>query len=156
MPKKKAKQIIVFFGSFLFAFLFILTTTSTAFASDYKEILDDFFSHYEKNEIEEAFDGLYATNKWIDSQSDNIKGLKSEIKSMQSMVGEYLGKKKIGEKIYEDFLAHFTYAVLYQRQPVTMDFTFYNSGDKWMIYNYSFDSNMDKKLKDLVHSKMLE
>jgi hypothetical protein len=133
-----------------------MAITSTAFASGYKEILDDFFAHFEKGEVVKAFDGLYATNDWIDEQSDDIKGLKSEIKSMQNMVGDYIGKKEIGEKVYEDFLAHFTYAVLYERQPVIMDFTFYKSGDKWVLYNYTFGSDLDKKLKEKVHSKMLK
>lgn len=156
MPPKKSKQFMQLVSSFLLVLLVITATASTAFASGYKEILDDFFAHFEKGEVVEAVEGLYATNKWTDAQSDDIKGLKSDINSMQSMVGDYLGKKRIGGEVYEDFLAHFTYAVLYERQPVIMDFTFYKSGDKWIIYNYTFGADMDKKLKEKVYSQMLD
>src|SRR6056297_2582394 len=117
--------------SILVQSLFVFLAANIAFAGNYTEVIDDFFSHYEKGEITKAFDGLYATSKWIDAESDSILRLKSDIKSMHNMVGDYLGKKKMGEYSFGEFLIQTYYAVLYERQPVMMGFTFYYTGEKW-------------------------
>ena len=144
------------FKSILMQFLFVFLAANTAFADNYTEVIDDFFSHYEKGEITKAFDGLYATNKWIDAESDSILRLKSDIKSMHNMVGDYLGKKKMGEYSFGEFLIQTYYAVLYERQPVMMGFTFYYTGEKWVVYNFTFNTDIDQKLQEHALSNLFE
>ena len=128
--------------------LLILCLSVTAFANDeFSKEIEKFFSLYEKGEISKAVDNIYSTNRWIDSSSDAVMNLKGQIASMSQMVGEYLGKERVGVHSYGERLLMVTYLALYERQPIRMEFMFYRPKDNWIIYSFSFDDNTDEELK---------
>ena len=128
--------------------MLVLCLSVSAFASDeYNQEIDKFFSLYEKGEISTAIDSIYSTNRWIDSSSDAVMNLKGQFSSMSQMVGKYLGKERIGAHSYGERLLMVTYLLLYERQPIRLEFMFYRPADSWIIYSFSFDDNTDEELK---------
>lgn len=129
-------------------FIYVLFFSVSAFASDnYNNEIDKFFSLYEKGEIGAAIDSIYSTNRWIDTSSDAVMNLKGQFSSMSNMVGEYLGKERVGVHGYGERLLMVTYISLYERQPIRLEFMFYRPVDSWVIYNFSFDDRTDEELK---------
>jgi hypothetical protein len=120
----------------------------SAFASDeYNKEIDNFFSLYEKGEISKSVDSIYSTNRWIDPSSDAVMNLKGQFSSMSQIVGTYVGKERIGVHSYSERLLMVTYLMLYERQPIRLEFMFYRPADSWIIYSFSFDDNTDQELK---------
>jgi hypothetical protein len=44
---------------------------------------------------------------------------------------------------------------MFERQPVRLEFVFYRPKDKWIIYSYSFDDNIDEELIDFSRKKIV-
>ncbi len=127
---------------------FFLFVSVSAFASDeYNKEIENFFSLYEKGEISKAIDSIYSTNRWIDPSSDAVMNLKGQFSSMAQMVGVYVGKERISVHSYGGRLLMVTYLLLYERQPIRLEFMFYRPADEWIIYSFSFDDNTDEELK---------
>ena len=123
--------------------LLTLCLSASAFADDgYDTEIEKFFSLYEKGEINRAIDSIYSTNRWIDSSSDAVMNVKGQFSSMSQVVGAYLGKERVGVHSYAERLLLVTYLVLYERQPIRLEFMFYRPKNAWIIYRFSFD---DKK-----------
>ena len=112
----------------------LLLISGSAFAKQ-KEV-DKFFELFESGKIAEAVDSIYSTNKWIQQKSDDIHNVKTQLQNLQSLVGDYHGKVKLGEEDIEDRLAHITYLTLFERQPVRLEFVFYRPQDEWLIYSF--------------------
>jgi hypothetical protein len=133
----------------------VLFLSVSAFASDeYNEEIEKFFSLYEKGEISKSIDSIYSTNRWIDSSSDAAMNLKGQFSSMSQMVGDYLGKERIGVHSYGERLLMVTYLLLYERQPIRLEFMFYRPADSWIIYSFSFDDNTNEELKMSAREEM--
>ncbi|MFT6087362.1 MAG: hypothetical protein ACJAWT_000778 [Glaciecola sp.] len=114
----------------------------------YEGELDKFFNLYEAGKIIEAVDSIYSSNRWIDRKSDDIEKLKAQFVGVSSLVGEYHGKTLLGKKDINERLISVTYMALYERQPVRLEFVFYRPKDKWVIYSFSYDDNIDEELLD--------
>jgi hypothetical protein len=130
--------------------LFLISIQASAHQSE----IDKFFKLYESGKIIEAVDSIYSTNKWIDRKSDDIHNLKTQLQNLTGLVGEYHGKVKLGTSDIEDRLVHVTYLALYERQPVRLEFLFYRSKDKWAIYSFSFDDDIDDELTTSARRKI--
>ncbi|WP_409525707.1 hypothetical protein [Nitrincola sp. MINF-07-Sa-05] len=120
----------------------------------YQGEIDKFFSLYESGKVTEAVDSIYSTNKWLDRKSDDVEKVKSQLSNINNLVGEYYGKTKLGVSDIEDRLIYVSYLALYERQPIRMEFVFYRPEEKWIIYSFSFDDNIDNELIDAARSKI--
>ncbi|SEB08190.1 hypothetical protein [Marinobacterium iners] len=131
--------------------LFLVSFESFA----YQKEIDKFFKLYEEGRIVEAVDSIYSTNKWMSNKSDEIQNVKTQMQNLQTLVGEYHGKVKLGEESLEDRLTYISYLTMFERQPVRLEFVFYRPKDKWIIYSYSFDDNIDEELIDFSRKKIV-
>lgn len=122
----------------LFVILSLLLS-SALFADDYKAEVNHFFSLYGAGKRIEAVDYIYSTNPWMSSATDAIENVKTQLQGIDKLVGRYNGYELIDTLNVKDRFVHLTYLVLYDRQPLRMEFAFYKPKEKWMIYSFSFD-----------------
>jgi|SRR6185295_17393602 len=131
--------------------MFVVATMLAAKAwsadGDYQPLIDRFFVKYEKGKIDDAIDELYSTNKWVAQLADGIGNLKNQLHGLVPLVGSYRGRELIGTASIGGRLVHVTYMVLYDRQPLRMEFVLYRPQDAWTIYAFRFDSNLPEELQ---------
>ena len=120
-----------------------------------KEVIEEFFKIY-KEDTGKALDYLYSTNVWImNSKSDQIKLLRSQLNQFQDMVGDYIGYEYIGDARLGKSFSSFIYLVKYDRQPVRFSFEFYKPRDKWIIYAFKFDDSFNKDFEEAIKYRYL-
>lgn len=131
----------------LMGMLLFASISTAAWAKNYEQEIENFFSLYAKGEIVQAVDSIYSTNKWVNVVSDQILNVKGQLTSVQPMLGAYLGQDRVGHHSYGERLIHITYLALFERQPLRMEFTFYRPGSDWFIYSFAFDDRADDDLQ---------
>jgi hypothetical protein len=125
---------------------FLLTLTGIA-QNTPKEIAEYFFKDYKANGASAALDDLYSTNKWMSRATDAISNLKSQLEGLnEDYVGKYYGYELITEKHLAGSYVLLSYLVKYDRQPIRFIFQFYKPNDKWVIYSFQFDGNIDDEI----------
>ncbi|TYA71359.1 hypothetical protein [Seonamhaeicola marinus] len=113
-----------------------------------KELLDSFFSTYAESP-EKAVRDLYATNKWTKVKKDNIEKVVQTINSLtEDFMGKYYGNELIITKKLSQSFALYSYMIKYDRQPLRFIFKFYKPNDKWMLFAFSFDDDLDDEIKE--------
>ncbi|CAM4294138.1 hypothetical protein [Alteromonas australica] len=133
--------------------LLLLSFSHSSFA--FEDEIETFFSLYEAGKFNEAVDAIYSTNKWMDQKSDDIHNVKIQLQNLNSLVGDYHGKVKLGEHEVADRLVYVSYMVLYERQPVRLEFMFYRPVNDWIIYSFSFDDEIDGELVTAGREKIV-
>ena len=131
-------------------FLFILTfsfVSFSSFAGSYQKELDAFFALFESGKKSESVDRLYKTNPWVNQAADEVINLKTQLSSLDAIVGKYIGKEQISTNNVKDRFVQVTYLALYERQPVRLEFQFYKPKNDWIIYSFSFDTDFDSDVK---------
>lgn len=114
-----------------------------------REIVTKFFNAYEKDGASMALDNLYATNKWMQRATDAFTNLKSQLNGLnEDYVGQYYGYELIGEKKLANSYMLLSYLVKFDRQPIRYTFQFYKPNDKWVIYSFKFDANIDDEIEE--------
>ena len=131
----------------LFSLLFLFARYS--FSQDTPEILvANFFKAYPQGPAK-AVEKLYNTNPWVSRNMDAVEGLKNEINKLTpEYVGKYYGYELIVKRqIATSFILQ-SYLVRYDRQPLRFTFEFYKANDKWFLYAFKFDTNLDDELEE--------
>ncbi len=127
----------------------LLSTASTAIFSQSvpEELIKTFFKEYSKN-TSKAIDDIYATNPWSAKFKEGIEELKKEIITYTpDYVGKLYGHELIIKKqVTENFILY-SYMVRYDRQPMRFTFEFYKPNDKWFLYSFNIDSDLDEELE---------
>jgi hypothetical protein len=119
-----------------------------------KEIVDNFFKLYSSGEIERSIDFIASTNSWMERATDSLEQLKSQIRSLESMLGEYYGYHLMAEKTLGNSLVGFSYIANFDRQPIRFIFVFYKAKDTWKILKINFDMDLDDELAEFVKQSM--
>jgi len=130
--------------------LFLLLSVGTggqAVAEDYQAIAQTFFQELATKGAVDAVDNLYATNRWISSQSDAVINLKNQLGGVGNLVGDYYGVERIAEFQVGTRFVYLSYMALYDRQPLRFIFEFYKPKDRWRVYSFSFDDKLDNDLE---------
>lgn len=111
-----------------------------------KELVNTFFTTYKSNR-EKAVRELYATNIWTQTAKEGIEKVVTTVNGFtKEYMGEYSGYETIEiKKITPSYELH-SYLVKYGRQPVRYVFKFYKPKDKWVLFSFSLDDGVDKKL----------
>lgn len=135
--------------------VFIILFPSLAFASDYGALPESFFAKVESGQTDEAINYLYKTNKWINQSSDQIINLKSQLSSLDGLVGKYLFHELIKEEKVGKHYAYLIYLVGYERQPIRFEFSLYKAGDKWRFQSVSFDAEITGHIEKLANMSLL-
>jgi len=129
--------------------LLTLTNSITYSQKSTDELTESFFTEF-KSDTDKAFDNLFGTNKWMMENKDGATKVKYQIRENASLVGEYMGYEKIGEKSLSESLKIAVYLVKYERQPFRFVFKYYKPKDKWMIFNFSYDESIDDDLEEMM------
>jgi hypothetical protein len=113
------------------------------------EMVEKFFETYKKEGPSSAVNYIYGKNKWINLSSDDVIGLKNQIKSLtEDYVGKYYGHELLVEKKITDRFILKSYLVRYGRQPFRFIFQFYKPNDEWVFQGFSFDINLIEEVKE--------
>ncbi len=136
--------------------LIFLTLPGYSIAADYGSIPDRFFSHIKAGETEKAIDFLYNTNRWVSKNSDQVINLKSQLNSLDGLVGKYLFHELISEEKVGTHYAHLIYLVGYERQPLRFEIKVYKPGDTWRFQGVSFDADLTDDIEKQANMKLID
>lgn len=107
----------------------------------------NFFKNYEKNPGN-SIDELYASNPWSTRIKDGIEKVKKEVNSYTiDYVGKYYGYELITKKQFSESFMLYSYMVKYDRQPMRFIFKLYKPNDKWILYSFKIDSDLDDEIE---------
>ena len=119
-----------------------------------KEIVDKFFKIYSSGEIDSSIDFIASTNPWMERATDSLENLKSQLRSLENMLGDYYGYNLMAEKTLGNSLIGISYIAKFDRQPIRFIFLFYKAQDKWRIQKINFDMDLDDELAEFVKQSM--
>jgi hypothetical protein len=142
----------------ILAALVLVSVCPAAKAQDsgYQGIVQEFFTLLRDGHPVEAVEGLYGTNPWIARSRDAVETVKSSLLGLEDLVGRYRGHEALVETSLGDRLVYLSYLVVYDRQPLRFEFTFYRPEDRWMTYAFSFDDDIDEDLKQMGRNTAFE
>jgi hypothetical protein len=63
-------------------------------------------------------------------------------------MGKYYGNEIIITKKFSESFILYSYLVKYDRQPMRFIFKFYKPNDKWVLYSYALDDNLDNEIQE--------
>jgi hypothetical protein len=131
------------------AILFLAGYLNPAFSQSTPEAhIRTFFEQYKSNK-KQAITTLYGTNEWVSRSADAVINIINEAEKLTpDFVGEYHGYEFITQKQLSNCLVLYSYLLRYDRQPVRFTFIFYKPGDKWRIFSFAMDINLDDELEE--------
>lgn len=133
----------------------LMTFSSYSFAEGYQDQIDTFFTLYKADKVDEAIDGIYESNKYVSSASDQIKQLKAQLSSLEELVGKLHFETKIGSFDVGGLFVQETYLVTFDRQPIRFEFQFFKVNDGWRIYSFSFDDDIDEDIEAIAREQAI-
>lgn len=132
----------------------IVFTTLTFFSvitygqSNPDELITTFFKEYAKSPVK-AVENLYATSVWTSRNKDGIETIKNEIAKLNvDFVGKYYGYEPIIKKQFSESFLLSSYMVKYDRQPLRFTFELYKPNDKWVLFSFKFDTDLDDEIEE--------
>lgn len=120
-----------------------------------EKIISDFFNTYSSGETDKAIDNLYNYSAWIKADDDAVINLKTQIREIKQLVGNYNGYEFLLKKSVGNCLEHHVYIVKYDRQPFRFVFEFYKPKDKWITYSFSYDLDIDDDLEEAAKLEII-
>lgn len=128
--------------------LFISISANLFAQKNSKDLINDFFITYEKD-AGKAVKDLYATNPWTERKKDDINQIISTVNGLsEDYIGKYYGYEIITTKKFSDSFILYSYLVKYERQPLRFTFKFYKPNDKWVLFSYALDDNLDDEIEE--------
>jgi len=94
----------------------------------------------------DAIDYIFTGMKLTKEVSDDITAIKKNLKVTIDQGGAYYGYELITEKSLNNTLKLVSYMAKYDKQPVRFVFIYYKPNDKWKIYTFQFNTNLDDEL----------
>lgn len=130
-------------------FIVLISISGNLFAqSEPQNLLNIFFKAYEKD-AGKAVKELYATNKWTERAKDDIEKIVGIVNGFtESYMGKYNEYEIITTKKFSESFMLYSYLVKYDRQPIRFIFKFYKPSDKWVLYSFSLDDNLDDEIQE--------
>ncbi len=128
--------------------LILFFSTSSIYAQkNGNDIIEKFFTLYEKNPIE-AVDYVFSTNKWMARNQDGVDNLKNQLKNSLDLIGTYRGYEIITSRNVGNSYKLISYMLKYDRQPLRFTFILYNPNSKWQVQNFKFDDNLGEEIEE--------
>lgn len=134
----------------LSTFLFVLSAMLLLKSQSTPELMaESFFETFTKRGSKIALDELYATNEWMSLSADAIQSLQNQMASLTpDFVGECHGYELITTRKLTESYILLSYLVKFDRQPLRFIFQFYKPLDKWRVYSFQYDGNLDSELEE--------
>ncbi len=140
----------------LLIILVFLTSGISFSQSSPKDLVNTFFLTY-KEDPGKAVKELYATNKWNERIKDKIDKIIGTVNGFtESYMGKYYGHEIITKKKFSESFELYSYLVKYDRQPIRFIFKFYKPHNKWVLYSYALDDNLDDEIQEAAKLYYLE
>ena len=138
-------------NSILFLLVFVASFScygQTSSNSTPDNILDNFFRIYEKSGLYTSVDTLFSYgDKDVFSALSYIKDtLAGTIKNAGK---KYCGSDLIIKKVVSPSYIFYSYLVKYPTHPVRFNFIFYKPETKWIMVDFSFNSNIGSEAESL-------
>ncbi|HEY4196980.1 MAG TPA: hypothetical protein VGM63_15665 [Mucilaginibacter sp.] len=109
------------------------------------DISKKFFEIY-ASKPNDAIDYIFTGTKLTKAVNDDITAIKKNLKVTIDQGGAYNGYELITEKSVNNTLKLQSYMAKYDKQPVRFIFIYYKPADKWKIYTFQFNTNLDDEL----------
>ena len=114
-----------------------------------RKIVETFFVTYESAGAEKALNEIFATNiNFLKLPTHSIDELREKLKSCENTMGKYFGYEIIAKRVIGKTIVHYSCIVNYELQPLRYSFTLYKPKDRWMLYNFKFDSELTNELDE--------
>lgn len=124
----------------------IKSTQSANEDLEIQKIIAIFFEKYKANNTSEAIDFLFDSNSNINKSQ--IQNLKDKLSSAGLLAGKFNGYEQITTQKASPSLIYYSFLVKHDIQPIRFNFMFYKPKDKWEIYKFKFDDQVDKELEE--------
>ncbi|TKC04487.1 hypothetical protein FA048_19555 [Pedobacter polaris] len=109
-----------------------------------QKLMDTFFEKYKTNPGE-AVDFIFGTN--TDIAPEQVKELKEKLSTISVLAGKFYGQEQITSQKATSSLVYFSFLVKHDK-PIRFIFMFYKPKDKWKIYKFKFDDQVDAELEE--------
>ncbi|RSK39856.1 hypothetical protein [Mangrovimonas spongiae] len=132
----------------LLVILLLITSGNLFSQSNPESLINTFFETYEKD-AGKAVKDLYATNKWTERIKDDIDKIIGTVNGFtENYMGKYYGYEVITSKKFSESLVLYSYLIKYERQPLRFIFKFYKPNNKWVLYSYAIDDDLDIEIQE--------
>jgi hypothetical protein len=112
-----------------------------------EEMVTKFFNEYERNPAK-AVEKIYASNVWTSRIKDGIVKMQQQVNSYtEDYMGKYYGYDPIVKKQLAERFVLCSYLARYERQPIRFTFEFYKPNDKWTLFAFKIDSDLDDEME---------
>jgi len=133
--------------TFILIICSVLSYTTYSQTAGPEELINTFFQEYTKNPSK-AVEEIYATNPWTTRIKDGVESMKNQVsKYSVDFVGKYYGYELIAKKQFSESFILYSYMVKYDRQPMRFIFKLYKPNDKWTLYSFAIDANLDDEIE---------
>jgi len=137
---------------YLFPFIILLLMSCAPKSSvvvtndpELERLISQFFQKYEKDGPTEAVDFIFKTNR--DVTKSKLTELQDKLSSISLLAGRYNGYEQITVQKSSRSLVYYSYLVKHEKLPIRFIFIFYKPKDKWIIYKFKFDDELDTELE---------
>ena len=111
-----------------------------------QKVIDTFFNKYKEGSPSDAIDYIFGTNQSF--MPEQIAELKNKLTTATLATGNFNGTELITTKKTSDSLIFYSYLVKHDKQPLRFTFIFYKPKDKWVLYKFKFDDQVDAELEE--------
>lgn len=130
--------------------------TPEKLATTYQAIANRFFAILQDQGSEEALEYVFSTNPYSKRMSDQLSMVSNQLSAAEGMMGDYLGYELLVETKVADRLVNQYYMVLYKRQPLRFELTFYRPADEWVFQNFAFNADIIQDISSMTHLALLQ
>lgn len=131
-----------------------ITFSTICSASEYEQKIEKFVSMLKAGKSAEAVDYIYSGNPWLARAADAVQNVKSQVVSLNKLVGNLKNHEKLQEVTAGGRFVHLTYLAAYERQPIRFRFEFYKPENTWIIFSFSLDDKLDDDLEAAANAKL--
>jgi hypothetical protein len=103
----------------------------------------------EQGKSDDAIDYLFSTNVALKNLPGKSEQLKSQLNELERQLGSYHSHTRLAETKIDGMFVYQHYAVLYDRQPISVRLKFYKPRDTWRAFGVQFDPD----LPDLIEKQ---
>lgn len=124
-----------------------------AAGEEYAPQIEKFFAGVKAGKSAEALDQLFSGNRWT-AKTDIVQKLKTDVVGIEKMLGSFRTFEKLQEIKVGTRFVYVSYLVLYDRQPLRMEFKFFRPGDDWVILGFFLDDKLDEDVAKSAHEQL--
>nr|WP_276900029.1 hypothetical protein [Pedobacter kyonggii] len=108
--------------------------------------LDSFFKIYKETGSAKAVDFIFGSDSG--ATPEQLSELKDRLAKLALVAGNFEGYESITQQRIGESLVYYSYLVKHDIQPIRFIFIFYKAKDKWRIYKFKFDDEVDTELEE--------